>query len=150
MQANNSEKTAYTLTKKSKIIKAALSAALPVVYYVLCLCLGVSSILWVLPLTFIMAISYTIPLFLNVRKIKFGNYNSIKPFVMSDLAFWMLPSVLSAFLLALGIYIFTDGLELVFMFAIILSALFVFVNLYFWLSYYVNNTILKRLTKDIR
>lgn len=148
MQVNNSEKTAYTLTKKSKIIKAALSAALPVIYYILCLCLGVSSVFWILPLTFLMAVSYTIPLFINVRKIKCGNFVSVKPFIISDLLFWMTPSVLSAFLLALGIYIFTEGLELVFMFAIILSALFVFVNLYFWLSYYVNNTVIKRLSKD--
>jgi len=149
MQVNNSSATAYTLTKKAKIIKAALSAALPLVYYGLCYFLGVSSILWILPLTFIMGIAYTVPLFINVKKIKNSNYLSVKPFILSDLLYWILPSVSSTFALALGLYLFIEGFELVFMFAIILSVLFIIVNLYFWLSYYINNTVIKRIFKDI-
>ena len=148
MQVNKQAPTAYTLTKKTKIIKAAFSAALPLVYYVLCFCLGVSSIIWVLPLTFLMAIGYTIPLFINLGKIKKGNYVSVRPFIVSDLLFGILPSVLSTFAVALGLYIFISGFELVFMFAIIISAIFVVVNLYFWLSYYINNTVVKRIFKD--
>lgn len=148
MQGNNPNTTAYTLTKKAKIIKAALSAALPLVYYGLCFFLGVTSILWILPLTFLMAILYIIPLFINVSKIKKGNYISIKPFIITDLLYGILPSVSSTFALALGLYLFIKGFELVFMFAIILSALFILVNSYFWFSYYINNTVIKRIFKD--
>lgn len=150
MQVNNQTPTAYTLTKKSKIIKAAFSAALPLVYYSICFLLGVSSIIWVLPLTFLMAIGYTVPLFINQSKIKKGNYLSVKPFIVSDLLFGILPSVLTTFGVALGLYIFVGGIDrIVFMFAIIISAIFVVVNLYFWFSYYINNTVIKRIFKDI-
>ncbi len=149
MQVNNSTPTAYTLSKKSKIIKAVFSAALPAVYYFLCMFLGVSSILLVLPMTFFVAIAYTVPLFMNVSMIKKGNYASIKPFVKADSLYMLLPSVASAFAMALVLFLFVDEAVLVFMFALILSCIFVVVNLYFWFSYYINNTVVKKLFKNI-
>jgi len=145
MQGNNGTPVAYTLTLRSKIIKGVYSGVLPVVYYLLCFYLGVSSIFWVLPLTFVVALLYAIPLFVNVSRIKNGDYISIKPFIVGDLLYSIAPSVGVAFIAALVIYLFVKGLELVFMFTIILTLLFVLVNLYFWLSYYVNNTIVKRI-----
>lgn len=149
MQVNNSSKTAYTLTKKTKIIKAVFSAALPAVYYFLCMFLGVSSVILVLPMTFFVAIAYAIPLFINVSVIKKGEFSSIKPFVIGDLLFMMLPAVCSAFSLALTLFLFSDDATLVFMFAIILVLIFIVINLYFWFSYYINNTVIKKLFKNI-
>jgi len=149
MQENNSSKAAYTLTRKTKIAKAVFSAALPAVYYFLCMFLGVSSVLLVLPMTFFVAIAYAIPLFVNVSIIKKGNYPSIKPFIIGDLLFMIAPAVCSAFAVALALFLFAEEATLVFMFALILVLIFVVINLYFWFSYYVNNTVIKRLFKNI-
>ena len=147
MQQTNDTPTAYKAGRKEKIIRLATALVLPLIFYLVCYFMKVGSILWILPMTFILALLFTVPCFINVGKIKNGNYESVKPFILTDLLYYLLPAVGMSFASALFLYLFFDEFKFIFILTIILVSLFILIDAYFWLSYYVNNTIGRRMKK---
>ena len=136
----------YAPSTLEKIIKAIFSALLPVVYFVLCFKVNAEEpLVWLLPFTFICVFAYSAPFIYTQSRIKARGGESIKPYIASDALFVLLPAVICSLASALVFYIFTPDSELIWFFALILTAAFILISAYFWLSYYMNVTIARKI-----
>jgi len=147
MQSNNNN----SLRNKENIIKATLGICLPLAYYYVCF-FGYYSILFFIPATIVVSVLYSVPYFLNAHKIKSNNVTTIKAFIVNDALFSLLPASSCCVLTAIILETFFTGYEDVWLFAVILLLIFIIVALYFWLRYFVSNSVIKRLKekKDSR
>ncbi len=137
------------ISKKASIAKAVYYSAVPSAYIIVCTYMKVSALLWMIPITALAVLLYTIPFFGMQNSIKKENdINSIKPYILSDFLYALLPSCGISFFLSLGIYVFSDA-DLVWMFYIIYISAAVLIALYFWLSYYIFGTVYKKIKSKL-
>lgn len=135
--------------KKYNIGKCILSAILPWAYLLVCFGFKYKLILF-FPALLLLSFLYIAPFFTQAAQAKNEDIKSIKPFIISDALFALLPSLLSCTLTSVVLDVFFEGFDLVWFFSPILMAVFVFLTLYFWLKYYVNNKVLKKIKKPER
>ena len=141
----------YTVSKTEKAIKSAFSALLPVVYFVLCYKAGAEAeagldgVVWLLLYTFACALVYAVPFVITQSRIKARAGDSIKPYIAADALFVFLPAAVSSLASALLFYIFSSDRGYIWFFAFVLLAAFILITLYFWLSYYVNIVIARKI-----
>lgn len=128
----------------NKIARLTLSVALPLAFYLGCIFIQVSSILWLIPFTFVLVLLFAIPFIVTLSKIKNEPSPSVKPLIFTDLLYYLIPTITVSFLLGLFLYIFFPAFKHVFMLTIILFMVTVFTCLVFWLSYIINNALSKR------
>ena len=133
------------ISKKAKIGKAVFYTLLPVSYIIVCNFVTIANLLWLLPISAFVAVLYTIPFFIIQSKIKAKAVVSIKPFILSDLLYALLPSCGVSFFLSIGIYIFSDIGSTAMLFCGIIIGMFILITLYFWLSYYMYGIVYKKI-----
>ena len=129
---------------KENIVKLILGIILPWAYLYVCFS-GFYGILFLIPATVIVSILYAVPLFLNSAKVKSEEVKTIKPYIIRDALFSLLPAVSSCLFTSITLDVFFDGFEHIWLFATILLCIFVFLTLYFWFRYYISNTVIKRI-----
>ncbi len=135
------------MSKKASLVKALYYCALPIAYILVCTFIN-ASILWLVPITLVMSLLYTIPFFGMQNAVKSDDVKSIKPFIISDFLYALLPSWCAVFFISIGVYVFADA-DSVWLFCIIDFAISIFVAMYFWLSYYVFGVIYKNIKSKL-
>lgn len=134
-----------TTQNKNKVIIAVrciISFLLPHIY--IFICYGTElGLLLLLPTVFIISLVYIIPFLINGAKIKAASVPTIVSFVISDLLFSIIPSVAGCFFTSLVLYIFFEGFKDIWFFSTIIIVVYTVLTLYFWLKYYVANSISK-------
>ncbi len=133
------------LSKKATIVKAVFYALLPLAYLTVCNFIHIESVIWLLPISALVAILYTIPHFAMQAKAKSKEVITVKPFIISDLLYALLPSYGVAFFFTVGVYVFADGGDACWLFCCIALATFTLITLYFWLSYYIYGIVYKKI-----
>lgn len=147
MQSSNN----YSFRKSENVFKAVFNVCLPLVYFYVCY--GIDfGILFFIPATIGVSVLYAILYFINTNRIKNDEVTSIKPFILNDLLYSVLPAVCSCIFNAIVLNVFFDIFEDIWLFASILLCVFVLIALYFWFRYYISNNVVKRLKlrKDSR
>lgn len=135
--------------KRINIARAVSSTVLPLIYLYLCFGFSLGIALF-FPSLLIICVLYAIPHFVTASKVKSDEIKTVKPFIVADTLFSLLPSVGSCLFASIILDAFFSGFELLWLFSAVLMIIFVFVTLYFWLRYYINNKVIKNIKKPRR
>lgn len=131
-------------------LRAVYSAILPLAFLFVCGIPSFSSLMFFMPALIVTAVLYLLPLYFSLAKIKSDTVKSIKPYILKDLLFSLLPAVAVCFFASLFIHLFVDGFALIWFFSPIIICTVVLVTLYFWLLYWFNNSLVKKVKKPVR
>lgn len=121
--------------KSDRILRLVLSVVLPICFYIGCNFIKVSSIIWLIPFTFVLVLIYCLPHLITLYRIKNRLVSDVKSVVIDDLLYYLLPFVAVSFFAGLILYLFFEQFKHVFMLTIVLVAISFFTCFVFWISY---------------
>lgn len=146
IKRNKSLHTPEMFDKSSFVPKLVISVLVPLLFFSVAALLPANDelvLVYMLALTFVCTVIYLIPFASNVFFIKSNPNTSLKPLMLSDLLFVMLPSCFSAVILACLLYLFGKGGDSNSIFAIILCVIFVITPPLAWCFYWLKKKMFK-------